>query len=186
MKIKTVIFVIIASLNLIFCKKNDLKSSTFETKEIQTYDKNEGTQYESKDLLVLADLIGILQIQNIDKNSILEYLKIIDNGWKYNGTENEEILFSKVTNDNRKEMISFHYNHNILEYITFNDTHFFRYIKDFENRDFTITNTTLSQYGGNISTFSDGKFKVITEEIPLTKSELKAHKILLGEINKMF
>ena len=62
MKIKTVIFVIIASLNLIFCKKNDLKSSTFETKEIQTYDKNEGTQYESKDLLVLADLIGILQI----------------------------------------------------------------------------------------------------------------------------
>ena len=78
-------------------------------------------------------------------------------------------------------MLSFHYKRNILEYITFDDDHFFRFIKDFEYQNFEITNTSQNEYGGNVSKFSDGKLLVITEEIPLTQTGKNAHKILIAQ-----
>lgn len=180
MRIIIILFALIVALNLNSCKKNELNNSNVETGQEENINPKNQSEYKSKDLLILVDLIGILQDKNIDKNSILEHIRTINNNWKYEGTENEEIIFSKSTNDATKEMLTFHLKYNILEYITFDDEHFFRYIKDFENQNFEITNTSQNEYGGNVSTFTDGKFKVITEEIPLTQSKTPAHKILIA------
>ena len=181
MKLSIAFFTIIVALNLKFCGANETNNSNSETdKEIQINSDGQNSA-ENKNLLVLADLIKIIRNDKIDENSIYEYIKTINNDWKSEGTDDEEIIFTKNKDDTSKEMLSFHYKRNILEYITFDDDHFFRFIKDFEYQNFEITNTSQNEYGGNVSKFSDGKLLVITEEIPLTQTGKNAHKILIAQ-----
>ena len=175
MKFSLTLLTIYFALNLKFCGKNESNNSSSETEIITNSDE------AKSHLLVLADLKHILLNNLTNENSICAYLKTIDNKWKLQGTENEEIIFSINQNSTCKEMLSFHHNHNILEYITFDDNHFFRYIKDFENQNFDITKTSVNEYGGNVSNFSDGKIFIITEEIPMTETGKNAHKILIAQ-----
>lgn len=182
MKLNFTFIAIIVALNLQSCGKKETDSSSSEIeKEIQNNSENQNSNLEQKDLLVLSDLKHIIQNDIITENSIYEYIKTVNNEWKSEGTNNEEIIFTKNKNNTSKEMLSFHYKHSILEYITFDDDHFFSYIKDFENQNFEITNTSLNEYGGNVSKFTDGKLVVITEEIPLTQTGQNAHKILIAQ-----
>jgi phage pi2 protein 07 len=141
---------------------------------------NEENQ-KKKDFLSFPDLKKLVTIDNLNKETIVAFLKENDDSWQYEGTDNKAIYFSKNNDEASKGIITYYFKYHAIEYTIFRKNQFFNISKNIKNENYTLTTSNENQYGGARTTYSSNEFVIVMEEVPLTTPGDSGFKILIAQ-----